>query len=157
MELKELVEGFGATLGIEGLSLDADGKAAFTADGMWVGIADNAATRTFSLIGRIGEPPPKGRERLERLFLKTNAMLSSESGMSLGLEDDDRYVLITRLEYAYMTLETFAEKIEAFLNELERMVTLIAGFSDSAQEIEKSASDSAAEAKRLSDGGFMQV
>ena len=157
MELKELVDGFGATLGIKGLSLNAEGRAAFTADGMWVGIADNAAARTVSLTGLIGEPPPEGHERLDRMFLKTNATLSPASGMSVGLEDDGQYVLLTSLEYTYLTLETFAEKVEAFLNELQRLVTLIESFSGSSQEIEKSAADSAAEAKVLSESGFMQV
>lgn len=157
MELKELVDGFGAALKIEGLSLDAEGKAAFTADGMWVGIADNAVTRTFSLTGRIGETPPEGRERLDRLFLKTNAMFVPGSGMSVGLDAEDRYVLMSSLEYTYLTTETFAEKVEAFLNELERLCALAKSFPGSTQEVAKAAADSAAEAKMLSEGRFLQV
>lgn len=157
MELKELVEGFGATLKIEGLSLDAEGNAAFSADGMWVGIAGNANARTFSLTGRIGEPPAEGRDRLERMLLKTNALLSSESGMSVGLDADDRYVLLTSCEYTYMTLEAFAEKVEAFLNELERLCAVLEGFSSQAEEVERAMADSAAEARNLSEGGYLQV
>ena len=157
MELAELVDGFAAALQIEGLKLDAEGTAAFTADDMWVGIAGNAETRTFSLTGRIGETPPEGRDRLDRLFLKANALFSPGAGMSVGLDGEDRYVLMTSMEYTYLTTETFAEKIEAFLNELERLRTLVENYSESAQDVAKAEADSTAEAKRLSEGGFLQV
>ena len=157
MEINELVDGFAATLKIEGLSLDAEGAAAFEADGMWVGIVANTERRTFSLTGRIGEPPAEGRERLDRVFLAANPMLSADSGMSVGLDADDRYVLMTRCDYSYLTLEAFAEKVEAFLNELERLRGLLTGCSDAAGTPEKSESDAAAEARQLSEGGFIKV
>lgn len=157
MELVDIVNGFASALKIEGLSLESGGASAFMADGMWVGIADNTANRTFTLTGRIGEPPPGGRERLDRLFLKMSALLSSKSGMSVGLDDEDRYVLMTTVEYAYLTTETFAEKVEAFLNELERLRTLVESYANSDQDIVKAEADSTAEAKRLSEGGFLRV
>lgn len=149
MELNELIGGFAATLHIEGMALNAAGVAAFEADGMLVRITEQAAGRLFLLEGKIGAPPPEGRDQFERALLKLNAALVSTSGLAVGLDNEDEYVLKALSDYANLSLEDFAGKIEIFLNELERLRGLLGSFVP--------VSGKPAEDVDVRSAGFMQV
>ena len=149
MELKELIDGFAAALNIKGMALNEAGIAAFEADGMLVRVTDQSAERRFLLEGKIGAPPPEGRDQFERALLKLNAALVAASGLAVVLDNEDEYALAALSDYANLSLEDFAGKIEIFLNELERVRGLLAGFVP--------VSGKPAEDVDVRSAGFMQV
>lgn len=150
MELKELIDGFAAALNIKGMALNEAGIAAFEADGMLVRITEQAAERRFLLEGGIGAPPPEGRDQFERALLKLNAALVSTSGLAVVLDKEDEYVLKALWDYANLSLDDFAEKIESFLNALERVRGLLGSFVPVCKQ-------SAAESEDINRTAFMQV
>ena len=157
MELKELVDGFATTLGLEGLTLDNEGVAVFEADEMLVRISDQPQTRTFVLEGEIGEPPLECRDQFERSLLRLNLALLPSSSVSIALAEDEAYVLQAVCGYENLAQEAFVERIKSFLDELERIRTLLGSFAPASEELAEEAEVAAAEARSASFGGFIQV
>lgn len=157
MELKELVDGFAANLGIEGLALNSEGFAALVADDMTIRITEHEDGRRFLLEGEIGEPPPEGQDRLDRAILKMNSSIMSSQGFSVAIDSEDKYVLVALSDYENKSLEQFAEKIESFLNELERLRGLLSEYTPLAGDLSKAEGASIAEYEHAIMDGFLQA
>ncbi len=117
MEMKELLDGLAAHLGIDSLAI-VDGEAALDIDGMPVLIAE-AQEDALLLSGLVGDPPPEGCEAFCNLMLEANASLFDAAACALARNPESgAYMLLKRLPKAALDPESFAKELAAFADTL---------------------------------------
>jgi hypothetical protein len=117
MEMKELLDGLAANLGIAGLAI-VGGEAALDIDGMPVLITE-AQDDALLLSGLVGDPPPEGCEAFCNLMLEANAGVFDASACALARNPESgSYMLLKRLPKASLDPETFATELAAFADTL---------------------------------------
>ncbi len=82
MEFKELIAGFAAKYGIEGLS-GADGAAELEVDGIRVELLEDPQARSLIACAEIGLPPPDANGAFGSMMLKANFLLRATEGATL--------------------------------------------------------------------------
>ena len=157
MEFKELVAGLAANLGDPSLADGVEDAWGFEVDGMTIVAREREDRAVFTLEGDMGAPPPEGREAFERTLLSAGADLMARTGFAFALDEGDRYRLVAACDHRTMDLTAFAEKVEAFVNELERWRTVLGEYAPRAAALENASESAALEARSFSLGGFLQV
>ena len=79
MEFKELIAGFAAKYGIEGLS-GADGAVELEVDDVRVELLDNPQTHSIFACAEIGHPPPDANGAFGAMMLQANFHLRATEG-----------------------------------------------------------------------------
>lgn len=157
MEFRELVAGLAAKLGNPSLAEGVEDAWGFEVDGMTIVARERQDRAVFTLEGDMGAPPPEGREAFERTLLSAGADLMARTGFAFALGEGDRYRLMAACDHRTMDLTAFAEKVEAFVNELERWRTVLGEYAPRAATLEHASESAAREARDFSLGGFLQV
>ncbi len=117
MEMKELLDGLAANLGIDSLAI-VGGEAALDIDGMPVLITE-AQGDTLLLSGLVGDPPPEGGAEFATLMLEANAGYFDTAACTLARNPESgSYMLLKRLPKASLDPETFATELAAFADTL---------------------------------------
>lgn len=148
MEFNELISGFAARHGVEGLAAE-DGAAAVEVDGIAVLFA--AAGDALLATAEIGEPPPDGAAAFADLMLEAN--LESEAFFAKSAATG-RYVLARRLPLAGLDGDVFDDVLESFVNRAEAWRKLLAEYRPAAAA---AAAAAEAEAPAFGSDGFLQV
>lgn len=154
MDLKELLDGLSAHLGIESLAI-VDGEAAIDIDGMPVLIAE-AQDDALLVSGLVGEPPPEGGAEFCHLMLEANAGYFDAAACTLARNPESGcYMLLKRFAKASLDPESFAKELAAFADTLAEWRETRESFRPAAAAAaEMKRSDSG---MRLSPGGFIEV
>ena len=147
MEFKELIAGFAAKYGIEGLD-GADGVAELDVEGVRVELLDDRATGCLIACAEIGHPPPDATGAFGAMMLKANFLLRGTEGATLCQNPETgAYALIRPFPLALADGESLAAGLESLVNQTENWRTALAGLRDAeaaqpaAQEVDDSHQD----------------
>ena len=117
MELKELLDGLSANLGIDSLAV-VGGEAAIDIDGMPVLITE-AQEDALLVSGLVGDPPPEGCEEFCNLMLEANTGFFDAASCALARNPESgSYMLLKRFAKASLDPESFARELAAFADAL---------------------------------------
>ena len=154
MEMKELLDGLAAHLGIDSLAI-VDGEAAIDIDGMPVLITE-AEDDVLLVSGLVGDPPPEGCEAFCNLMLEANTGFFDASACALARNPESgSYMLLKRLPKASLDPESFVRELAAFADELSEWRESLEAFRPAvaaAAELKRSES-----AIHLSPDGFIEA
>jgi hypothetical protein len=154
MEMKELLDGLSAHLGIDSLAI-VGGEAAIDIDGMPVLITE-AQENALLVSGLIGDPPPEGGAEFGNLMLEANAGFFDTAACTLARNPESgSYMLLKRLAKASLDLEAFARELAAFADTLAEWRETLESFrpaATAAAEMKRGDSE-----MRLSSDGFIEV
>lgn len=158
MELKEIMAAFVEETGLAGLEPDEEGAFHLDIDDMTVSFAEEAETGRLITWAEICEPPPEGKDMLNRILLEAMFPGGGGAGAVFSLDRESGKVYLHRYDALALTdLAGFKAMLEEFVNTLEKWKTAIADFRVAAPEIRKALDESDAAARQLDRGGFMQV
>ena len=108
MEFKELIAGFAAKYGIEGLS-GADGAAELKVDDVRVELLDDPQARSLFACAEIGHPPPDAHGAFGAMMLQANFLLHGTEGATLCQNPETHaYALVRPFPLALTDVESFA-------------------------------------------------
>ena len=139
MDMKELLDGLSANLGIESLAI-VGGEAALDIDGMPVLITDTQED-TLLVTGLVGDPPPEGCEEFCNLMLEANTGYFDTAPCTLARNPETgSYMLLRRYAKAALDPETLAQELASFAD-------LLADWRDTLDSF-RPAATAAAELKR---------
>ena len=144
MEFTELLAGFAAKFGVEGLD-GVDGVAEFEVDGIRVELLDNPQTRSLIACAEIGKPPPDANGVFGSMMLKANFLLSATDGATLCQNPDTgAYSIVRPFQYATADVESLGEGLESLVNQTDNWRRVLAGIreAESAQSEAREAVDS---------------
>lgn len=158
MELKELMDGFAAKIGLEGFAPDQDGAYMVSFDEMEVGFREDDDGKAVLIIARFAEKPTEGTDRLAEILMAANYLFVSTAGSTIALDNESKsYVLQRRESLMSHDVDSFMAVIEKFVNALEEFKTLVADFRPAFAEAEEIAAEESARFSSLSPNGFLQV
>lgn len=156
MDFSELMQQFGAKIGLEGLVPDGDNTCRIDIDGMSVSFMGHLESDTVVTWAEVSEPPPEGVTLLFRVLMEAMFMGQGTGGAAFSVEPESGKIYLHRVDpLAVMDVDAFCTMLEKFVNVLEQWRKIIADFRPVAAEVEKSGSlpDDAP----AFGGGFMQV
>ena len=157
MDYEELIKGFAQRFGIADL-VSEDGVATLDVDGMEIVIVSDEPGRAIVLAGAIGDPPPENASAFANLLLQTNRDLLATEGCGFAQNrDTGAYVLVRRIPQGNLDLDAFCAAMDAFVNQQENWVRLLADFRPAAGAAAAAAANEEAEAPARWNGGFMPV
>ena len=137
MEFNQLIAEFAKRHNVENL-VAVDGAAALDIDGIIVTIVAKGGLLNFS--AEIGDPPAEGAAVFSNLLLEANI----QSGAFFAkVPDPGQYVIVQRLQLAFVDDDAFDAALEAFVNQTETWRRLLADF----RPVAKAAAESAAAGK----------
>ena len=117
MEFKELIAGFAAKFGIEGLD-GADGVAELDVEGIRVELLDDPQSRSIFACAEIGHPPP-------------DFLLRGTEGATLCQNPEtSAYALVRPFPQALTDIESFAAGLESLVNQVENWRKALAGLRE---------------------------
>ena len=106
MEFKELIAGFAAKYGIEGLS-GADGAAELKVDDVRVELLDDPQTHSIFACAEIGHPPPDANGAFGAMMLQANFHLRATEGATLCQNPETQaYALVRPFPLAITDVES---------------------------------------------------
>jgi hypothetical protein len=154
MEMKELLDGLSAHLGIDSLAI-VGGEAALDIDGMPVLIAE-AEEDALLVSGLVGDPPPEGGAEFGNLMLEANAGFFDTAACALARNPESGcYMLLERFAKASLDPESFARELAAFADTLGEWRETLESFRPAAAAAaETKRSDAAI---RFSPDGFIEA
>ena len=127
MEFKELIAGFAAKYGIEGLD-GADGVAELDVEGVRVELLDDHATGCLVACAEIGHPPPDANGAFGAMMLKANFLLRGTEGATLCQHPETgTYAIVRPFPLALADVASFAAGLESLVNQTENWRTALAG------------------------------
>ena len=128
MTFEELIAGFAAKYGIEGLEA-RDGAAVLEVDGMRVNILYDGPANTVTLCGEIGESPAEAEGRFGEVMLQANFLFRGTEGATLAQNPETGVFAIVRaLELPWLDADAFSGAMERFVNQQEQWKRLLADF-----------------------------
>ena len=127
MEFKELIAGFAAKYGIEGLD-GADGFAVLSVDGIGVELLCDKQTHSLFACVEIGHPPPDADGAFGRMMLQANFLLRATEGATLCQNPETgAYALVRPFPLALADVEALAAGLESLANQAEDWRKALAG------------------------------
>ena len=144
MEFKDLIAGFAAKFGIEGLD-GADGVAELDVEGIRVELLDDSRTRSVFACAEIGHPPPDANGAFGAMMLQANFLLRGTEGATLCQNPETgTYALVRPFPQALTDVESFAAGLESLVNQVENWRKALAGLreAESAQSTAPETDDS---------------
>ena len=147
MEFKELIAGFAAKYGIQGLD-GADGVAELYVEGFRVELLDDPQTQSIFACVEIGLPPPDANGVFGEMMLKANFLLRATEGATLCQNPEtNAYAVVRPFPQALTDVESFAAGLESLVNQAENWRKMLAGLREAesarsaAQEVDDSHHD----------------
>ena len=129
MEFKELIAGFAAKYGIEGLS-GADGAAELKVDDVHVELLDDPQTHSIFACAEIGHPPPDANGAFGAMMLQANFHLRATEGATLCQNPETQaYALVRPFPLAITDVESLAAGLESLANQTENWRKALAGLN----------------------------
>lgn len=155
MELNELMTGFAAESGIDGLVPDGDGIYHLGVDDMVISVAGSEGGGEVALLGELGELPPEGAEEFYRSMMEAMYQGKATGGAVFSLERASRRLCVhQREELARLDSVKFKSLLEKFADTVEewrqKLLDFRPGVPTSAVAGDVPMSD-------MGMGGFMQV
>ena len=144
MEFKELIAGFAAKYGIEGLD-GADGVAELYVEGFRVELLDDPQTQSIFACAEIGLPPPDANGAFGEMMLKANFLLRATEGATLCQNPESgAYALVRPFPLALTDAAALAAGLESLVNQAENWRKVLAGLreAESAQSAAQELDDS---------------
>ena len=144
MEFKELIAGFAAKYGIQGLD-GADGVAELYVEGFRVELLDDPQTQSIFACAEIGLPPPDANGAFGEMMLKANFLLRATAGATLCQNPESgAYALVRPFPLALADGESLAAGLESLVNQAENWRKVLAGLreAESAQSAAQEVDDS---------------
>ena len=130
MEFKELIAGFAAKFGIEGLD-GADGVAELDVEGIRVELLDNPQSRSIFACAEIGHPPPDANDAFGAMMLQANFLLRGTEGATLCQNPEtNAYAVVRPFPQALTDVESFAAGLESLVNQVENWRKALAGLRE---------------------------
>ena len=158
MELKDLMEAFGAAFGLANLKPDETGIYNVKIDDMKVSFASDPDSPRLVTWGEVGELPPEGREKLYRVLLESMYMGKATGGATFSIEEGTDKLVFHRTDpLVTLDFEAFAAMLDTFVNILEKWRGILANFSAVAADQVKSEEQAAQEMRQVSFGTFVKV
>ena len=117
MEFKELIAGFAAKFGIEGLD-GADGVAELDVEGIRVELLDDPHTQSIFACAEIGHPPPDANGAFGAMMRQANFLLRGT------------YALVRPFPQALTDVESFVAGLESLVNQVENWRKALAGLRE---------------------------
>ena len=125
-----------------------DGAASLDIDGNIVTMVANGEMLILS--AEIGEPPAEGVAAFANLLLEANL----QSGVFFAkAPEPGPYIAVQRIPLPLIDVDTFDKMLEAFVNQIETWIRLLADF----RPLAKAAAEYVEEAPLLGTNGFVQV
>lgn len=157
MELKELMEGFAAKIGLEGLERNEDGAYALSFNEMDVGFTESEPGQLL-IAAPFATKPAEGTDRLAEVLLSANHLFDATAGSTIALDaTSGEYLLQRQVPLAMMDVESFYTLIEAFVNKLESYRELVSEFRPAFDKAADIVTDEHLASSEISMSGFMQV
>ena len=144
MEFKELIAGFAAKYGIEGLD-GADSVAELEVDGIRVELLEDPQTQSIFACAEIGLPPPDANGAFGEMMLKANFLLRATEGATLCQNPESgAYALVRPFPLALTDAAALAAGLESLVNQAENWRKVLAGLreAESAQSAAQEVDDS---------------
>lgn len=144
MEFKELIAGFAAKYGIEGLD-GADGVAELDVEGFRVELLDDPQTQSIFACAEIGLPPPDANGAFGAMMLKANFLLRATAGATLCQNPESgAYALVRPFPRTLTDAAALAAGLESLVNQAENWRKVLAGLreAESAQSAAQEVDDS---------------
>lgn len=144
MEFKELIAGFAAKFGIEGLD-GADGVAELDVEGIRVELLDDPQSRSIFACAEIGLPPPDANGAFGAMMLQANFLLRGTAGATLCQNPETgTYAIVRPFPLALTDVASFAAGLESLVNQVENWRKALAGLreAESARSTNSDADDS---------------
>ena len=152
MEYNELIAGFAAKFGLEGI-VTKDGITALSFDNMKVEIVNNEVDGSVLLYGVVGQGPTDDIPKYNAFLLQANFLFQGTGGATLSQNPRTKeYVLVRAFPLEYMDTDAFIAVLEAFVNGLERWRKLLADFNPVKNE-----ADAMMQEPLPFSGGFIRV
>ena len=130
MEFRELIAGFAAKFGIEGLD-GADGVAELDVEGIRVELLDDPQSRSIFACAEIGLPPPDANGAFGAMMLQANFLLRGTGGATLCQNPETgTYALVRPFPRALTDVESFAAGLESLANQTENWRRVLAGLRE---------------------------
>ena len=130
MEFKELIAGFAAKYGIQGLD-GADGVAELYVEGFRVELLDDPQTQSIFACAEIGLPPPDANGVFGEMMLKANFLLRATAGATLCQNPETgAYALVRPFPLALTDVESLCAGLESLVNQAENWRTALAGLRE---------------------------
>ena len=134
MEYNELIEGFAAKFGLEGI-VTKDGITALSFDNMKVEIVHNEVDGSVLLCGVIGQGPTEDIPKYNAFLLQANFLFQGTGGATLSQNPRTKeYVLVRAYPLDHLDTDAFVAALEAFVNGVERWRTLLVDFNPVREE-----------------------
>ena len=154
MEFKELIAGFAAKYGIEGLD-GADGVAELDVEGVRVELLDDRATGCLIACAEIGHPPPDATGAFGAMMLKANFLLRGTEGATLCQHPETGvYAIVRPFPLALTDVASFAAGLESLVNQVENWRKALAGLRMAETERAKAPSANDSHHDMISNGYF---
>ena len=158
MDFAELIDKFGAQLGVEGLKLDGDGICRIDVDGMVIAFREIPEGNEVITWAEVGEPPPEGRERLYQVLLESMFMGQGTAGCLFSYERDSGKLFLHRTDSLVLLDDRrFVQNLESFVNLLDMWRRLIADFRPGAEDAGVSPQEESGLSNVFAPDGFLQV
>ena len=158
MELKDLMEAFGAAFKIADLKPNDAGIYTVKIDEMKVSFASDPDSPRLVTWGEVGALPPEGREKLFRVLLESMYMGKATGGATFCIDPETETLSIFRSDpLPLLDLETFSAMLEKFANVLGEWRKIVADYREVASKLEKVAAADEESLRQLRMSGFMQV
>ena len=147
MEFRELIAGFAAKYGIEGLS-GADGAAELEVDGIRVELLEDPQARSLVACAEIGLPPPDANGAFGAMMLRANFLLRATEGATLCQNPESgAYSIVRPYPLALADVDSLCSCLESLVNQTENWRKALAGLREAesarskAQEVDDSHHD----------------
>lgn len=120
MEFDELIDGFAAKYGIEGLAAK-DGTAVLRFDDVSAAFICDESGASVTVAAEIGEPPPCGDSgRFGNLLLQANHLFRGTGGATLSRDPESgAYCIARRLPLASLSLDEFSAHVAKIVSQAE--------------------------------------
>jgi hypothetical protein len=130
MEFKELIVGFAAKYGIEGLG-GVDGSAEISVDGIGVELLDDPQARRLFACAEIGLPPPDADGAFGGMMLQANFLLRGTDGATLCQNPETgAYALVRPFPLELTDVASLAAGLESLVNQAENWRKALAGLRE---------------------------
>lgn len=157
MELKELMEGFAAKIGLTDLAPGEDGAYALSFNDMDVGFTEDEPGRLL-IAAPFATKPAEGSDRLAEVLLSANHLFAGTAGATIALNaETGEYLLQRHVPLALTDVEAFYTLVEGFVNTLETYGNLVREFRPVFDKAADMAEDDRLASSEMSFSGFMQV
>ena len=154
MEFRELIAGFAAKHGIEGLD-GADGVAELDVEGIRVELLDDKHAHSILACIEIGHPPPDAHGVFGAMMLQANFLLRATEGATLCQNPETHaYALVRLFPLALTDVASLAAGLESLVNQTENWRRMLAGLLHAEAAKQKAAQGEDSHHDMLSSGYF---